>query len=235
MTRCARIVSHELPMHVMSRGNNRQMIFFCDDEKLYFRYLLHKMKKINRVDIFHYCLMNNHIHLIVSLNPAANLSRFLKQVFLAYHCYFRHRHEYVGHLVQGRFKSLLIETERYLLQCGKYIEMNPVRAKIVSNPGDYKFSSYNYYARSRYDPLITPNPSFSKLGNNESERRISYQGLFIDARIVNSENLRGHRYLGSDLFIRRMESVFGLKDVGLKRGRPKMKNKNRNVPISSSG
>ncbi len=222
-------------MHVMSRGNNRQLIFFCDEEKCYFRYLLHKMKAVNRVDIYHYCLMNTHIHLIVRLNPTADLSRFFKQVFLAYHCYFRRRHEYVGHLVQGRFKSIIIETERYLLQCGKYVELNPVRAKIVPDPGDYKFSSYNYYARSRHDPLVTPNPCFSKLGNSERERRISYEGLFIDAKVINTEKLRSHRYLGSDPFIRRMEAAFGIRNVGLKRGRPKMKNKNRNVPIFSSG
>jgi REP-associated tyrosine transposase len=223
MARIPRMVSYELPMHVMNRGNNRQQIFFSADEQRYFRYLLHNMKGANRVDIYHYCLMNNHIHLIVRLNPSGNLSRFLKQVFLAYHSYFKRRHEYIGHLVQGRFKSIIIETEEYLLQCGKYIEMNPVRAKIVSRPGDYKFSSYNSYAQSQYDPLVTPNPCFTSLGKDERERRSAYRSLFIDTKVINREKLRSQLYLGSDMFIKRMESAFGIKNVGLKRGRPKMK------------
>jgi putative transposase len=234
MARCARIISFDLPMHIMNRGNNRQPIFTNPQEKLYFLSLLHKMKAINGIHIYHYCLMNNHMHLIVRLEPDGELSRFLKQVFLAYYCLFRNKHEYVGHLVQGRFKGLVIDSEGYLIQCGKYIELNPVRAKIVAYPGDYEFSSYRYYAEGLYDPLITPNPSFAGLAKDEAARQEAYKRLLIDEGMVSSEKLRSHHYLGSEAFIGRMETKFGIKNAALKRGRPKELKKNRNVPILES-
>ena len=231
MARCARIISSNLPMHIMNRGNNRQPLFTSREEKLYFLYLLHKMKSINGVHIYHYCLMNNHIHLVVRLEPNADLSRFLKQVFLAYYSLFRNKHDYVGHLVQGRFKSIVIDTEGYLIQCGKYIELNPVRAKIVTNPGDYEFSSYRYYVEGLYDPLITPDPGFAGLGKDEAARHLAYRRLVIDEEMVSSEKLRSHLYLGSEVFIKRMENEFGIRNVAPRRGRPKKSEKNRNVPI----
>lgn len=205
----------------MNRGNNRQRLFYSDTEKLYFSYLIHKMKAPNRVQVYHYCLMDNHIHLIVRLEPGAALSRFLKQVFLAYHAFFRNRHEYVGHLVQGRFKSIIIDTSGYLIHCGKYIELNPVRARIVADPGDYGFSSFRYYAHGLYDPLVTPDPCFAGLAEDERARQAAYRRLFIDDSMVNSEKLRRDRYLGSDLFIKKMELAFGIKNIAPGRGRPK--------------
>lgn len=204
----------------MNRGNNRQRIFYSDNEKMYFRFLLLKMKGANGVQIYHYCLMDNHVHLIVRLEPGGDLSRFLKQVFLAYFAYFRNRHEYVGHLVQGRFKSLIIDTSYYLIQCGKYIELNPVRAQIVTAPDDYQFSSYRYYAKGLYDPLVTPDPCFKSLAADEKARQAAYCSLFINDRMIDSEKLRSQRYLGSDEFIKRMEGTFRIRNVALKRGRP---------------
>ncbi|MGZ5514748.1 MAG: transposase [Candidatus Aminicenantales bacterium] len=234
MARCARIISFDLPMHVMNRGNNRQPLFTSREEKLYFLSLIHEKKAMNGIHIYHYCLMNNHIHLVVRLEPDGDLSRFLKQVFLAYYCLFRNRHDYVGHLVQGRFKGIVIDTEGYLIQCGKYIELNPVRANIVTDPGDYEFSSYRYYAEGLYDPLITPNPCFAGLAKDEAARQASYRSLFIDNGMVNSAKLRSHLYLGSEAFINRMEMEFGIRNVALKPGRPKKPEKNRNVPIFDS-
>ncbi len=144
MARCARLISYDLPMHIMIRGNNKQIIFTNNEEKSYFLYLVHLKKKLCGVHIYHYCLMNNHIHLIVRLEPQANLSRFIKQVLLAYYSLFKNKHEYAGHLFQGRFKNIIIETQAYLIQCGKYIELNPVRAGIVIYPSDYAFSSYRF-------------------------------------------------------------------------------------------
>ncbi len=218
----------------MNRGNNRHRIFFADEEKMYFRYLLYKMKKLNGVHIYHYCLMDNHIHLIVRLEPDADLSRFLKQVFLAYIAYFKNRHEHVGHLVQGRFKSIIIDTSCYLVQCGKYIEENPVRAKIVDQPDDYAFSSYRYYAQGSYDPLITPDPCAIDLADDEKDRQAAYRQFFIDDRIVNSESLRRFRYLGSEDFIRKMEQSFGKRNVQGARGRPRKSARNGGDSVRSS-
>jgi len=220
MARCARLISFDLPMHIMNRGNNRQLLFTKDEEKAYFKYLLLSKKDYAGVHIYHYCLMNNHIHLIVRLERGADLSKFLKQVFLAYYAFFRNKHDYSGHLFQGRFKNIIIETSSYLLQCGKYIELNPVRAKIVRRPGDYQFSSFSYYAEGRHDPLLLRNPCYESLGNTEGERRIAYKALFIDPERVNSEKLRSHLYLGADPFIHAMEKRFGIRNVAMKKGRP---------------
>ncbi len=220
MARRARIISFDFPMHVMNRGNNRQRLFTNEKEKSYFRYLLSKKMAQAGVHILHYCLMNNHIHLIVMLEPFADLSKFLKQVFLAYYSFYRIKHEYSGHLFQGRFKNIVIDTRSYLLQCGKYIELNPVRAKIVRHPSEYEHSSYDYYAEGRHDPLITRDPTFDLLGDSEEERRAAYRALVIDPKLVDSEKLRSHLYLGSEAFIETMEKRFGIKNVALRRGRP---------------
>ncbi len=221
MARRARIISFTLPMHVMNRGNNKQRLFTNPEEKRYFIYLLHKMRAQDGVHIYHYCLMDNHVHLVIRLETGADLSRFLKQVFLAYYSLFRNKHDYVGHLVQGRFKGIIIDTEGYLIQCGKYIELNPVRAKIVARPEDFQFSSYRYYAQGRHDPLITPNPSFVALAKDEAARQAAYRRLFIDEKMISSERLRKQLYLGSSVFIKKMEAEFGVKNISLKRGRPR--------------
>jgi putative transposase len=208
-------------MHIMGRGNNKQPIFASDAEKRYFRFLLFKMMPQNGVHIYHYCLMDNHFHLVVRLDRGADLSRFLKQVFLAYYSLYRNNHEYVGHLFQGRFKSLLIDTEGYLVQCGKYVELNPVRAGIVTNPEDYPFSSCRYYAWGIDDPLITPDPSYLSLADSESERQALYRELFIDAKMVNSEKLRNRQFIGSASFIERMEAESGVLNIRAQPGRPR--------------
>jgi putative transposase len=119
-------------MHIMCRGNNKQEIFLNNKDKLYYYSLLKKLKQENRITVFHYCLMSNHIHLVVWLNDKCNLSRFMKQVNLSYFYYYKRNYGYCGHFWQDRFKSNIVETDSYLLQCGKYIELNPVKAGIVS-------------------------------------------------------------------------------------------------------
>jgi putative transposase len=231
MARCARLVSHDLPMHIMNRGNNRQLIFTNDEEKSYFLYLLHSKKRMNGIHIYHYCIMDNHLHLIVHLEPQADLSKFIKQVFLAYYSFFKNKHEYVGHLFQGRFKSIIIDTESYLIQCGKYIELNPVRAEIVSSPGDYAYSSYRFYAQGTFDPLSTPDPIYAGLGATDSARQTLYRKMVIDDKMVNSEKLRSHLYLGSEEFVNRMQERFGIRNIGLKKGRPTKPRKTETSPF----
>jgi putative transposase len=205
----------------MIRGNNKQIIFTNNEEKSYFLYLVHLKKQLSGVHIYYYCLMDNHIHLIVRLEPQANLSRFMKQVLLAYYSLFKNKHEYVGHLFQGRFKSIIIETQSYLIQCGKYIELNPVRAGIVLYPSDYAFSSYRFYAQGTFDPLITPDPIYLSLGDTDSVRQALYKKLIINENMVSSEKLRSHLYLGSEEFVKKMEGNFGIRNIGLVKGRPK--------------
>lgn len=221
MPRSARLVCPDYPLHVMSRGNNRQPIFWNDDEKSYFRFLLYHHMNGNGISIYHYCLMNNHIHLILQVEESGNLAKFMKQVFLSYYHLFKNRHDYVGHLVQGRFKSIIVDSESYFLQCGKYIELNPVRGGLSQNPADYRFSSFNYYAQGIPDPLVTPNPLYLTMGKSGGERQSRYAEMVVDKSIVNSEILGSLLFFGSEEFVKNMELRYGLKNVRAKRGRPR--------------
>jgi len=221
MPRSARLVSSHLPMHIMGRGNNRQMLFTSDKEKSYFRYLLLSKSKVNGVHIYHYCIMGSHFHLIVRLEAWGDLARFMKQVFLAYSSLYRNNHVYIGHLFQGRYKSIIIDSQVYLIKCGKYIELNPVRAKITSSPDDYAHSSYGFYAHGTYDPLVTPDPLYAGLGESACGRQASYRRLAIDAKAINSERLNRDFFLGSEEFVKRMEIEFGIQNAAAPRGRPK--------------
>lgn len=141
MPRVRRFIPVDSALHIMCRGNNKQNIFNNDSDKLYYWRLLDGLKDENKINIFHYCIMNNHVHLIVWVSCASKLSKFMKQVNLSYFNYYKKLYGYWGHIWQGRYKSNIIETDSYLLHCGKYIELNPVRAGIVTQPCEYAFSS----------------------------------------------------------------------------------------------
>jgi putative transposase len=190
MPKRKRLVPPESAMHIMCRGNNKQDIFNNNDDKTRYYRLLRKLKEENKIIIFHYCLMNNHIHLVVWLNPESRLSRFVKQLNLCYFNYFKSTYDYCGHLWQGRFKSNLIDSDSYLLQCGKYAELNPVRAGMVSSPGDYRFSSYNYYAKGERDLIVTDNPVYMSFSDIEEKRRQQYIEFVVDSSIIIKESFK---------------------------------------------
>ena len=181
MPRTARIITTDAPMHIMCRGNNRLAVLDSPYDKQRLYCLLYRFKTNNQVDILHYCIMNNHFHLIVWLKPAGNISRFMKQLSLAYYRHYIKQYDYCGHLWQGRFKSIIIRSDSQTLQCGKYIELNPVRAGIISDPGNYPFSSYQHYVGGKEDILITTNPAFDGLGLTSETRRLAYSN-FVTAQ-----------------------------------------------------
>jgi putative transposase len=227
MPRGRRLVPVDGAMHIMCRGNNKQIIFFRDRDKEYYYSLLDKFKEENDINIIHYCLMNNHVHLIVWLNHQSQLSRFMKQVNLSYFKHFSRNYDYCGHFWQNRFKSTIIDTDSYLLQCGKYIELNPVRANIVSFAEEYTYSSYNYYAKGNYDSILTPNPIFMEFSTSEASRRKHYIDFIVDSSLVNDEKLMTHLFIGCDQFIKKMEETYKVRNLKAKRGRPKNKRENK--------
>ena len=104
----------------------------------------------------------------------------MKRVKLKYFYYYRKKYTYCGHLWQGRFKSKIIDNEDYFIQCGKYIELNPIRAGIVSLPEQYKFSSYHYYAFGKEDAIITQNPLYQALGIRQKQRQYAYRAIVAE-------------------------------------------------------
>lgn len=160
MPRDARLLLSQSYYHIMIRGNNKNVIFRQKEDYLYYLELIGRFKKESPFDLFHYCLMPTHIHKLIRTKKAKDFSSFMKKIELAYFHYFRKKYGWVGHFWQGRFKSQAVGKDEYFVQCGKYIELNPVRKKIVSDPKEYKSSSYRFYVVGKADPLITPDPFY---------------------------------------------------------------------------
>ena len=224
MPRTARIAPKKFIYHVLTRGNNRQDIF--KDEEDYRKYIeiLCKYKEKYEYKLYHYVLMTNHIHLVIE--PTAQggeLSQIMKGVNLSYAQYFKKKYQYTGHFWQDRYKSMIISRDEYLLACGSYVELNPVRAGMVKNPKDYSWSSYKANAYGKKDDLIDECIVFDKLSKSESVRK-EYRN-FVKQMMQKNESMRGemdHRVIyGGDKFIQKMKKQYNLAAVTGKQGRPK--------------
>lgn len=143
--------------HVIQRGNNKGEIFIADRDRGKFIEILARMKSKYNFLVYAYCLMSNHIHLVIDDN-GNDISRLIKSVNVSYALYFNKKYKRVGHLFQDRFKSEIITNDRYLLQVSKYIHNNPVKANMVIAPEEYYWSSYNIYLgrmENKYDLVDT--------------------------------------------------------------------------------
>ena len=152
--RIARIKKGEYcTYHVIQRGNERKNIFLDDKDKVKFLDTLARTKGKFNCKVYAYCLMNNHVHLVIDTN-GSDISQLMKSLNVSYVMYFNRKYERCGHLFQDRFKSEIIDNDQYLLEVSRYIHLNPVRAKIVKNAADYPWSSYlSYIGRDDNNPL----------------------------------------------------------------------------------
>lgn len=189
----------------MQRGNNRLPCFHDDtDRRLYLRYLREASTR-HACDVHAYVLMTNHVHLLATPLAIGAMSRMMQVLNRNYAGYFNFRHERTGTLWEGRFKSCLVDTDAYLLRCYRYIEMNPVRAGMVSEPGAFAWSSYRGNALGRWNPLLKPHEQYVRLGRDNTERRFAYAALVaetLDASALEEIRavLRQERVLGGDRF-----------------------------------
>lgn len=176
MPRKARKLSSTNIYHVMIRGNRKQDIFLEDEDRFRFTKILKKVKQKREYELFAYCLMNNHVHLLIK-EKDEQLSQIMKRINVSYVTYFNQKYRQIGHLFQGRFKSEPIEDETYLLTVLSYIHNNPLNAFIVKNLEEYPWSSYCLYAKklSHQDVLID-GESILSLFSPDKERAID---LFI--------------------------------------------------------
>ncbi|MFA4889749.1 MAG: transposase [Candidatus Omnitrophota bacterium] len=152
MARRTRIYYDHAVYHISIRGNNRQAVLEADEDKIAFLATLSKFKERFSFKLYGLVLMDNHSHLVVEANQTGNISKIMQAITLSYSQKFRHKYHYTGYVWQGRFKSNLIEEDRYIIDCIEYIHNNPVRAKMVEHPKDYPWSSYHFY-NSDIDPL----------------------------------------------------------------------------------
>lgn len=180
MARLPRLSVPGYPHHVIQRGNNRQSIFLCDADRRRMLDLLEENARQFEVAIHAYVLMDNHFHLLLTPQTDAGLSRMMQAVGRRYVRYFNDEHGRSGTLWEGRYKSTLIETDRYLLACMVYIDLNPVRAGLVAQARDYPWSSHGHYAGLHADRMVTPHPLYWELGNTPFAREAAYAGMVQD-------------------------------------------------------
>ncbi len=174
MARLPRLTLPDYPHHVIQRGNNRQPIFASRVDYEELLGLLGESAKRFEVDIHAYVLMSNHFHLLATPGAADSLPRMMQAVGRRYVRYFNDSQKRSGTLWEGRYKSTLIQADRYLLACMVYMDLNPVRAGLVGHPEDYPWSSHGHYIGLHIDPLITPHTLFWELGNTPFAREVAY-------------------------------------------------------------
>lgn len=178
MARLGRYFLPGQPLHLIQRGNNRQAIFHCDDDRRVYKAWLAEAAAANACGIHAYVLMTNHVHLLVTPDGEDSVPRMMQVLGRRYvrHINFCYRRS--GTLWEGRYRAAPIESEAYFLACSRYIELNPVRARMVLRPLDYPWSSYRAQAHGKADPLLKEHALYRALGRNAAERQTSYRALF---------------------------------------------------------
>ena len=228
MPRPLRITIPYLPFHILDRGNNRQIVFREDEDFVYFLKLLKRYKKEMKFKLYHLCLMSNHIHFLIEPTVEGSLPKIMMRLTLAYSSYFNKKYGGVGHVWQGRYKSSLIDKEDYFIWCGLYIELNPVRAKLVTQPEDWRWSSYNFYAFGEIDPLIENlidvDPYYLQLGSSPGERQKRYrqniEGVMEERFLKDIREKLNEGVFGNLNFIKEMKEKFKIRSLR-SRGRPR--------------
>ncbi len=225
MARLPRLVVPHQPHHIIQRGNDRQLIFRDTNDYRIFLDWLRAAAKQFKVAIHAYVLMPNHLHLLATPSDQEGLARMMQWVGRFYVPYFNRKYGRVGTLWQGRYKATVIDSERYFITCSRYIELNPVRAGLVSSPAEFPWSSYEHHVGAKPDPLITDHPLYWALGNTPFEREAAYKdltGQALTSEEVSSlveATLKGWA-LGSEQFKRTLERQANRRVGPAKRGRP---------------
>jgi putative transposase len=187
MPRIPRPVVPGQPLHLIQRGNNRVAAFIDDQDFEQYLRVLREASRKTECAVHAYVLMSNHVHLLATANDARGPSRLMQGIGTRYVRYFNERHGRTGTLWEGRYRSTLVDSERYFFTCMGYIELNPVRAGVVSTPRAYRWSSWRGNVLGERDPVITPHPLYRALGVDAAERRVAYARMFnvpLDAHVV---------------------------------------------------
>lgn len=225
MARLPRLTLPGHPHHVIQRGNNRQPIFAAAADYQTMLDLLDENARKFGVAIHAYVLMDNHFHLLATPQTAEGLPQMMQAVGRRYVRYFNDLQKRSGTLWEGRYKSTLIQTERYLLACMAYIDLNPVRAGMVAQARDYPWSSHAHYIGVRSDRLVTPHPLVWALGNTPFAREAAYADLVqvgISAgqqQALTDSALRGWA-LGEPEFVRNLQKLTARRVTKRTAGRP---------------
>ena len=226
MPRPTRLNLAYIPQHVTQRGNNRQACFFADEDRTVYLSLLETSARRRECAVHAYVLMTNHVHLLVTPSIPDGVSKLMQDVGREYVRYINFTYKRSGTLWEGRFKSSLVDSDSYCLACYCYIELNPVRAAMVTTPCQYLWSSYHANALQAEDRLITPHQQWISPGDDPASRCQAYKGLFktqppeSTVRAIRYYNKKGLP-LGTASFTQQIEEQLQIKLGTGKVGRPR--------------
>lgn len=224
MPRKRRVCPAGVAQHLIQRGNNRQVCFAADEDCAAYAYWLRETAERYSVAVHAWVFMTNHVHLLATPEREGGVSRMMQQLGRHYVTYFNYRYARSGTLREGRFKACLVQDTDYLLQCYRYIELNPVRSGMVTDPADYRWSSNRGNALGADSRLCTPHPEYLALGAGE-DRCAAYRRLFnphVDGKLLGEIRRATDQglVLGNDRFRAEMESLTGARLGPGRRGRP---------------
>ncbi len=228
MPRRARLILPQVPLHIIQRGNNRSVCFYAEEDFLfYLDGLAHALKESGCL-LHAYCLMTNHVHLLLTASTVDGPGTMMKILGQRYVQYVNRTYRRSGTLWEGRFRSCLLQEEEYLLACHRYIELNPVRAAMVEHPGMYRWSSYRANAQGEADRLLGPHGLYLALGPSSEERQSAYRELFryeLDPGVVDElrSATNGNYVAGSARFQEEIALALGRRVTRGKAGRPAAK------------
>jgi len=210
MARLPRFVIPDQPQHVIVRGNNRSEIFCADADYQFYLEKLQLACDKHGCEVHAYVLMTNHVHLLITPREEISLSKTLQMLGRYYVQYFNYSYQRTGTLWEGRYKASLIDSTAYLLTCMRCIELNPVRAGMVSHPSEYPWSSYHFNALGQPNDLVMPYLEYLRLGKTDEARQAAYRELFkhhiSDGSVAEIRNATNKAWvLGNDRFKQRIQ------------------------------
>jgi len=228
MARLHRIAPIDIPQHIIQRGNNRQVCFACDQDMAFYASLLYEYSKKYSVSLHAWVFMTNHVHLLASPHTIGGVSNMMQSVGRRYVRYFNREYRRSGTLWEGRFKASLVQSEIYLLQCQRYIELNPVRAGMVTDPAEYVWSSYQCHALGKTIQMSTPHEEYLALGDSDLTRQCTYRQLFryhVDKELIKDirQALNKGLALGGERFKDEIECLHNRRVRPAKMGRPRLR------------
>jgi putative transposase len=221
-----RVALAGVPVHLIQRGHNRDACFFADEDyALYLTHLAVLSAKFGCA-VHAYVLMTNHVHLLLTPQEAEAASLLMKHLGQRYVQYINRAYRRSGTLWEGRFRSCVAQEEGYVLACQRYIELNPVRAQMVTHPRHYRWSSYRANAEGKASTLLTPHTQYLALGATDDARREAYRQLFrsdLDLDVVQEirDATNGNLALGGERFKQQVEAIVGHRVSRGQRGRPR--------------
>ena len=225
MPRPLRPIADGLVYHVINRGNGRQSVFLADEDYLAFLKAIGDLKERKPFDLYGYCLMPNHIHLLLRPREVP-ISRIVQSLLVSHTHRYHRRHKTCGHVWQGRFKSPVVQDDDHLLCVLRYIEANPLRAKLIAAAGEYRWSSFATPGQGAANDLLDPVPAYEALAAYRAVRCRRWSAYVhqtppeTEFKSIRRSNATGLPY-GDSSWVKRLANRLKL-DLAIRpRGRPR--------------